>query len=227
MTRPLTLLCVAALVALASACGGKAAGSGAVSTRTAAPVRDAVDTSVLRRGSSDLLTDYLTPAQAATRSAVTFTGTVEGFAPGRTVTVGDQGPQHLMVMRTRVDRTIRGSKAFTAAGRVYVELAAGNISGARQFSEAIPPGTRVIVFGSDRLAYPAHNNGDDIGHPAGTRLLSAKHPQSLLLEGTAKSSPHNPRLLGGIEDLANYPEAWQRHTTLDAFVADLEKALKN
>ncbi|MFC6884563.1 MULTISPECIES: hypothetical protein [Actinomadura] len=224
----LTLACSALAIA---GCAGHDNSSGDdASRRAAAPGR--LDVSVMRTAQANYVR-FDTPAKLARETAKTngavVAGTVEGFARGRRFFSIDSKPINRVVMQVRVTDTIRADPRDVHQGRVYLEMwgGVGTDDPSARFAKAIPRGTPVMVFGDARLMpNDPKTQGVNDGHPSGSRLLSAGHPQSLVFEeNTGASSPRH--LVGGREDLQDFGPAWTKATTVSQFAASLRKELND
>src|SRR4051812_39276206 len=219
--RRLTIAATIAAVGLSVvACGGK----------SAAPTAT-VDVSVLHFADSNYIVAKTPADNAKARWAgVIVSGTVDGFTPGRSHRIApDSPPVYKIVLRVNVDQKLKGDDKYTVGGKVYVELWAGQDSNPGRFDEAIPKGTKVMVFGSELLmANGTGTEGAENGHPAGTLVLSGLHPQSLFFEGVpvnlSKSAPAAiPTVIPGQETLQDFGPEWTKIQTL----GDLVQATKN
>ncbi|MFI0366697.1 hypothetical protein ACH35V_02390 [Actinomadura sp. 1N219] len=208
--------------------------SGTRKSRDAAPAAHGqrLDTSVLRAGHADYIS-FATPAKLAKARAgsggTVVVGVVEGFERGRRLFSFDDEPMNRVVMRVRVGETITGDSRYVYGGRAYFELwgGVGWADPSERFRRAIPAGTPVVVFGATKFVpSDSRTQGVDDGHPKGTRVQSATHPQSLLFEESRTvRGQKQTRLVGGREDLDEFGTGWSRHATLEDLVAAMKREL--
>ncbi|MFC9970693.1 hypothetical protein ACFVH6_07295 [Spirillospora sp. NPDC127200] len=215
----------AAIVATAALSASGCADRPMPSKPAAAPSSSGkVDVSVLDSAKTDYFAAKTPAENARARWAdVIVSGTVAGFAPGRSHRIGGGSPLNKIVLQVEIDQKLKGADKYTADGHVYVEMWGGRDSGVARFEKAVPRGTPVMVFGGSVLM----SNGPDVqgvdnGHPAGTALLSGMHPQSVFFEGVpaTASTPKSGRaaateVIPAQESLQDFGSEWTKIKTLD------------
>lgn len=126
---------------------------------------------------------------------VIVVGSVAGVERGRNIYLAQDAtvPLPFIVLRIRVSNTLRsGSRGDIVDGRVYVEMYQGAIGAdgkpaypISEWRDAIPVGTRTMLFLDDNYRAKMRAENEGRGHPGGTHVMSAI-PQGMLFEYDGK-----------------------------------------
>lgn len=154
------------------------------------------------------------PADLAASSDLVFSGSLEGFAKGRTyVYPGNEGSVPTVVMQARADKLLKGDLPEGSDGSVYIEIFGA--SDPAEWERRMPATAQAILYLAPlptdaTQAYPGSKIADDgASPPAGQPLFVATTPEGFFLEDRTSRSVIQPM------DATAFP-----HTSLDQFQPD-------
>ncbi|MGC5012316.1 hypothetical protein ACLQ2R_16250 [Streptosporangium sp. DT93] len=181
-------------------------------------IRGSLDVSVLRGSEADY--DFApSPEALAGRRPIVAAGVVEGWQQGPVLETYKGGPlDYRVVLKVRVTDALKGVKGRTSmpANLAFVELDQGAVirddsltpekwkpeRSVRDFAASIPPGTKVMIFPTERPAHEQKVLDEGERLPARARLMSVP-PQGLVFEDPLLAQQKSGRsaLVGGKEPL--------------------------
>ncbi|MER7498797.1 hypothetical protein AB0L05_06790 [Nonomuraea pusilla] len=244
--QPVLALALAAVMALPACAPGGGTETGAKTPARTAPPRalayvegqGSLDVSLLRAAAFDFPV-YESPERLAADEPVVAAGVIDGWQRGPVLDTGTGALDHHVVLRMRVTQPLKGVKgrASIPGGLVFIELTQGAVVSRRgvparrwkpywsvkDFAKALPSGTELLAFLSERPAheFPVTDPGDPL--PAGAKLMAAP-PQGLVLEDPQRARQGDDgvtALVGGLERLSSGGAAWLAHEDLESLVRHL------
>ncbi|MEV0968058.1 hypothetical protein [Microtetraspora glauca] len=167
------------------------------------------------------------PEALAAMKPIVAVGEVDGWQRGPTLGVlpGDP-PVSYVLMRVRVTYPLKGVRTTPSlrGGVMFIEFERAYKESVADFEEAIPTGTRVLVFPRERPPYNMgiRSQGDPL--PDGAKIM-AVHPQGLVIEDPGLVCQGAERtLVGGYEPLTGGSRAaWLEPRTMDEMIDRLRR----
>ncbi len=185
------LLLTVALSGCAAATPASAPISSVV-TASPAALSDSAQAALIRDLFRGISADYIartSPAELADDSVLVVSGSILRVQEGRVE--GDPNDDivdsHSIVVVVRADKPVKGALAQDSAGLVYVELPSSGNRPARDFADALPKGTRVLLYliaAPDGAELVWGYQDPAAGRPARQPLYMPSNPQSFAIELT-------------------------------------------